>query len=757
MAPGRRSKECVPPISRATAVLLASLLFTHGSPAGHAAAQSPELIQPPICSAKTATDPAIKNLCAVASIGGGHNRVTVTLEAKTDTIQVAGYSLTTENYNANYLTPVVEAKPGDTVEAIIINNLQSRHHEPMSHGDADNNPTNLHFFHGGIVTPRNARPNDAELGTGDNVYVHLKQGGTFKLWVPIPEKLDARVLENTGTISHPVGLNWYHSHLHGISSDQVMGGMSGLLSVGDGTANVRAACVHAPNSTNCTNDVDKDTADLRRRTDVRYAMLRDLPVRDVKERPDEPQHSTATWAPEDRDSPADKPCGAWDGTQLNMTDASLRLGFCQKQIDTAWLFTLNGQRFPTITIADGRNAVLRLGNVSANIGYWLELENEADGTTLPLTLLSVDGIVPARPVDADGDDRPVEAKNVDNLLLMPASRAEIYVRNDQTPHNEPQVYILRTKGLQEIGNDVWPEIQLARIVLQPNKAASRITTGWNALVSKQPFNLFGLFGHKPSVKSEPTPQAVEEEPAGCVRDLDPDFNEYRRVTFFDVLDPQPNGPVWSIKTEIIRPEGPGLKEEFEHRSPDPDGTTLQSSDGMGIPFEKYVGADEHVNWVDPKHVCVKIDRGNHRNSHMQLWALTNATATLHNFHIHQMKFRLATTRELEDTYHIRPPDAAQTCGLPFTQTPQPDYKCYDPAGPDINAPGAAPLWHDTIPMPPGATVFIVMSYDAPEQIGRFVFHCHILKHEDRGLMAPIEVWAPDAKSATNNFNNRRKQ
>jgi len=48
-------------------------------------------------------------------------------------------------------------------------------------------------------------------------------------------------------------------------------------------------------------------------------------------------------------------------------------------------------------------------------------------------------------------------------------------------------------------------------------------------------------------------------------------------------------------------------------------------------------------------------------------------------------------------------------------------------------------WHDTIPVPAARSVFIVMSFDAKEQLGRFVFHCHILKHEDQGLMAPIEV------------------
>jgi hypothetical protein len=60
------------------------------------------------------------------------------------------------------------------------------------------------------------------------------------------------------------------------------------------------------------------------------------------------------------------------------------------------LFTLNGQRFPTITVAGGKNLLLRIGNLSANVGYWLELYNEADGTVLPLTVLSLDGVVPEK-------------------------------------------------------------------------------------------------------------------------------------------------------------------------------------------------------------------------------------------------------------------------------------------------------------------------------------------------------------------------
>src|SRR5262249_22823793 len=142
----------------------------------------------------------------------------------------------------------------------------------------------------------------------------------------------------------------------------------------------------------------------------------------------------ADWAPADRDFPVGTACGAWDGAALNMTDPALRRGFCQRAIDSAWLFTLNGQRFPTITVEGGRNALLRMGNVSANIGYWLELYKPSDGSVRPLTILSVDGVVPATPIAPSQSTQPVEAFDVKDLLLMPASRAELYLRNDQTPH-----------------------------------------------------------------------------------------------------------------------------------------------------------------------------------------------------------------------------------------------------------------------------------------------------------------------------------
>ena len=35
---------------------------------------------------------------------------------------------------------------------------------------------------------------------------------------------------------------------------------------------------------------------------------------------------------------------------------------------------------------------------------------------------------------------------------------------------------------------------------------------------------------------------------------------------------------------------------------------------------------------------------------------------------------------------------------------------------------------------------ISMVFDKPEQVGDFVFHCHILEHEDKGMMKRITVY-----------------
>ena len=255
----------------------------------------------------------------------------------------------------------------------------------------------------------------------------------------------------------------------------------------------------------------------------------------------------------------------------------------------------------------------------------MELYNEKDEEEKKdLTILALDGVVPAKPVPADAAAKPVAADEVKELLLMPASRAEIYVRNDDELHEEEEVYILRTKGLNA-GTDWWPEIQLARIVLKPNKGRpSETLVGLNAPIATE----------EPLPPPEETSRMVRAEepkrPDGCLPDLNPALKEHRRVTFSGQKDPELKTE-WMVETEIVRPPADAKEPEaeslFTPLTPPDDATiepaTTEPATIGPIPFEAYKNKDGRIDWEGKgiykkkptNHVCVKLDAGG--NSHKQ--------------------------------------------------------------------------------------------------------------------------------------------
>ena len=82
----------------------------------------------------------------------------------------------------------------------------------------------------------------------------------------------------------------------------------------------------------------------------------------------------------------------------------------------------------------------------------------------------------------------------------------------------------------------------------------------------------------------------------------------------------------------------------------------------------------------------------------QHWRIVNESAELHPFHIHQVHF------------------------LAYAQNgvPLPD-----------------PAWLDTVNVPYGGYVDVILDFTNPIIRGMSVFHCHLLNHEDKGMMAKI--------------------
>jgi len=54
-----------------------------------------------------------------------------------------------------------------------------------------------------------------------------------------------------------------------------------------------------------------------------------------------------------------------------------------------------------------------------------------------------------------------------------------------------------------------------------------------------------------------------------------------------------------------------------------------------------------------------------------------------------------------------------------------------------------PYQQDGVP----GEVKVIIPFTDPNMVGRFVFHCHIVEHEDSGMMANVVVLPPDGVAA----------
>jgi FtsP/CotA-like multicopper oxidase with cupredoxin domain len=83
---------------------------------------------------------------------------------------------------------------------------------------------------------------------------------------------------------------------------------------------------------------------------------------------------------------------------------------------------------------------------------------------------------------------------------------------------------------------------------------------------------------------------------------------------------------------------------------------------------------------------------------LQHWRVVNLSKEVHPFHIHQVHFLVYAVgnKRVKD-----------------------------------------PVWLDTVDVPCGSSVDLVMDFTDPIIRGMSLFHCHLLNHEDKGMMAKI--------------------
>ncbi|MEN3328085.1 MAG: hypothetical protein V7638_2892 [Acidobacteriota bacterium] len=169
----------------------------------------------------------------------------------------------------------------------------------------------------------------------------------------------------------------------------------------------------------------------------------------------------------------------------------------------------------------------------------------------------------------------------------------------------------------------------------------------------------------------------------CV-DTGPDGDANPEMVLADIVSGPPVPAPSHSKTPGPPVYKPARVDGLENSTPDFVATFTEDKNGFYINGHKFDAHSEPM-------LRVKVGSYQH-------WRIVNASRELHPFHIHQVHFLLVT----ENGVRI-----------------------------------ADPVWLDTANVPVGGSVDLIMDFTDPIIRGMSLFHCHLLNHEDKGMMAKI--------------------
>jgi spore coat protein A, manganese oxidase len=135
---------------------------------------------------------------------------------------------------------------------------------------------------------------------------------------------------------------------------------------------------------------------------------------------------------------------------------------------------------------------------------------------------------------------------------------------------------------------------------------------------------------------------------------------------------------------------------------------------------------------------------------VEQWNIINTTGDAHPIHLHLVQFLIKERQAfdvdayLEDVYggELMPEDAGEG---PWPPPSADEYFTDDPYAPEPNEAG----WKDTVVALPGEITRILVPFGGTDAglpapfrtsfTGEYVWHCHILEHEDNEMMLPYHV------------------
>jgi L-ascorbate oxidase len=605
-------------------------------------------------------------------------------------------------------------QPGDTLKIRFVNRLPKVDANKLTHatdpGEANLplNPTNLHTH--GVLTPARAATK-ADPTFGDFVYVSIFNSANG---VPVPQTTHAHGPIVMDTVdykipipaNHPSGLFWFHPHVHGIALNQVVQGMSGLLTIGNVGDNVRGDASSARWPDN----------------NVRHIMLKEIQVLPggIVQFDGGPQ-PTAPGEVLNQEDPDF--CAQFPAT------GEKRQGSCPGQNNTAdggtdftggkWYMTVNGQVYPTASITAADGEVWRVGTGAGSLSWDLQLVDDSTHQPMTVQLIAIDGVAVHLPQDtpasamvqmSGGRFRVVPCPDassigstlpvcVNEIVMMPSSRVEFWVtyRNAQNrivPPPRGASATWKMVGLTMGSGDQWPAVDLAKVEFNQSGPPRYTST---ALVVDGPTDAAGLNQSTGIFKTQVAGASSMPTPATTTGvNCAPLAQGHRRRVFFGFSDVATDG-TFALGYE-----------EVDQR-------------GNVVPGSQKPAPDQ-LEQFDPSHVTVCLTLGPNQTPVQETWELVQLSTENHNFHLHQSRFTMTGSNGgiVQDNFPLG--------------VAAPDNTISDQVFNNQNGVCTITQWRS------GHCKSTPVVLSVPfTQLGEFVYHCHILEHEDGGMMARIQV------------------
>ncbi|OUL24614.1 hypothetical protein BV372_28815 [Nostoc sp. T09] len=581
------------------------------------------------------------------------------------------------SYNGLIPGPMLVSEPGDTLKITLENDLTD-----------EKQISNLHT-HGLHVSPR---------GAGDNVLVSLKPGEKREIDIAIPD-------------NHFIGLDWYHPHLHGLTNEQVNSGLGGLLSI---NAPYNLPDIDKFNPTNSpiytfaintfgiqqtlrspnANDPLNQSADpnLKVPAGTPVQVLGQENGQNIYELSDAPfagfNAKPVFYNPQN-------PAGSSDPTNFSSAYGS---GGLAEPVENS-IYTVNGQYNPTLDLTTGQWDLFSFANMSTNGFHVIQLVYD-DGTKLipqTVNLVAIDG-------DAAGVVEDVRRQVTELPVLNPGSRLAI-----QHYFDKPGTYYFLSNGTEELlgedaptltankgfndGHLIWGSQVLATVQVTGNPVDPN-----NPPAFPEPFDTL-------VEQSKKISDLVTAAEAGNI-DRERDF-------------------VWDANVGGAIVQNGGFPSDLDVSTFEGtytiNGSYYSTDPAKGIPplIMPMLGTTEKWNIFNKSGLLSTTLPANAPNIPLSEW---------HPFHIHQNDFTVLSingfnVKDIKENYLAEV--LSDTIALPpayidGTATAENPYGTPFNAQTDDPAKGKA------------SEVEILMKFeDFP---GSYVNHCHILFHEDAGMM-----------------------